>query len=863
MQKILKRMLISSLAFWVICYAVLYIYSGSWEKKIKSLVEQKGAELTGGTVQVNSVKIKLLPPRMQINDVEVKSSLVVEGKIKSIEASFQPIFQNLFSKNGDLGSFKIKLFEPSFLIRSVPQQNVTQPSQSEDPAVIQMPVFPRDFKLNFDIENGNFKYVKSQDSSYSLENINFSLNFSSINKKEFSVDLQGLLTSSSFGEFKTKVKLEAKEFKLNNTELKTEKLMVGISGIFVPFIFLYDLSSGKLSLNTKSSINLTQLKTPPDFLLEGKWRGDLNFNVNVSRDTKNSILNCIYDVTSNNIVGDVLSAKHGLKGRVALLSDLKGVVRLPPNESFKLQISNLNLKISGTHAELIREGLFQKPGGVKFIFDLTGQGDHNFFNLKKGTLVFDKLVVKSHGQIFVDSKKTSIINVKIDKTNLKGFERFFPHFSDKSLDVNIDSEVDILGSFVDFKTLKFKPNLNLELQKVDISNLIKKSTGLAKSVSNYVNGEVGGRLSGVIKLTGEYDQVRGIENSPIALNSKLSFHSPSIKLKRKTQDSSRIGAGGIAKSSPIKEENILPNWPIFNNSISEFNISIDTLNYGSAAFEKFNLLGVLNGIKFNGSLKLENIFSGKLNIDGLQTSIATNLPDIKINHIKALKIDVLRASEFYNPSWKNLVRGSLSFEGNAYIPNPGRDTFFKNLKSGGVWQVRDGFLSTQSLDEMVNKKIMMIPGLGDKSLINSKGVAANFSSEYLLENSLLKLKDFIFSTPEKNEIKASGYIGLDKSLGLEGNAYLANAPIGGAIKAANSDGFGRLVVPVKISGDLTNPEINLAQETIQKLLTNTANKELDKLKNNATKAIENEAKKHFGEGVDKLKNDLKKMGLPF
>ena len=90
---------------------------------------------------------------------------------------------------------------------------------------------------------------------------------------------------------------------------------------------------------------------------------------------------------------------------------------------------------------------------------------------------------------------------------------------------------------------------------------------------------------------------------------------------------------------------------------------------------------------------------------------------------------------------------------------------------------------------------------------------------FTLLDSNMNLLDFKLLTPAKNELLAKGILALpSQNINVSGTAYLADAPIGGDIRAANSDAQGRFVVPFALQGNLRKPEASFAQKTIQDLV---------------------------------------------
>jgi hypothetical protein len=122
-------------------------------------------------------------------------------------------------------------------------------------------------------------------------------------------------------------------------------------------------------------------------------------------------------------------------------------------------------------------------------------------------------------------------------------------------------------------------------------------------------------------------------------------------------------------------------------------------------------------------------------------------------------------------------------------------------------------------------------------------------------------------SPEKNEIALDGWLQKDLAVNLHGFAYLAETPIGGSLRAANSDKLGRLIVPIKISGTLKSPSFEIAENAItemaKKALTLEAGKLQNTLKQEANKILDQKKNEATKGAVDAVKEELKKRGLGF
>jgi len=178
------------------------------------------------------------------------------------------------------------------------------------------------------------------------------------------------------------------------------------------------------------------------------------------------------------------------------------------------------------------------------------------------------------------------------------------------------------------------------------------------------------------------------------------------------------------------------------------------------------------------------------------------------------------------------------------------------MTSSGKINVKQGHLSTVSFDQMVNKKLAEFPIvaklLGSEPKVGTKGVSLGLGSDFSLAKGRFELKTLTALTPEKNEMRVAGWIQKDMRVDLKGDVFLADTPIGGSFRQANSDKTGRLVVPVHITGSLKEPSLAIAESVIREMTQKTVDLEAKKLKN----TVKDKA-------VDAIKEELKKRGLSF
>ena len=152
-----------------------------------------------------------------------------------------------------------------------------------------------------------------------------------------------------------------------------------------------------------------------------------------------------------------------------------------------------------------------------------------------------------------------------------------------------------------------------------------------------------------------------------------------------------------------------------------------------------------------------------------------------------------------------------------------------------------------------------VPGLGAQAAnFRTGGARAKIDSRFQFNNSVLTLEALNVLTPERNELKLLGTVAINKDLNLKGSAFLAQAPVSGSIREANSDTQGRLEFPLTVTGKANAPELNLMSETIERMIQKTAQNEGQKAKKQIQSQAEQEAKKKANEIKQNFQQDPKK-----
>ncbi len=398
-----------------------------------------------------------------------------------------------------------------------------------------------------------------------------------------------------------------------------------------------------------------------------------------------------------------------------------------------------------------------------------------------------------------------------------------------------------------------KPKLNLTISAPKLS-----ITELSKMLLSMKKYALTGQAKGEFKVSGVYDFAGGIETSPLVVIGNLSANIPTVSCPAPAKTSAAAPSGS-SKAPPaatttttVKPEPMLPPWPIARNAVVTSKVLIKQLSCKGVDASGVAWTGVLNKGSLTGAVVIQKVFDGKLEVRSLKTNLSEAQPDTEAT-VKTDGLDVNQAMTWFSPSWKDMVKGRLFGTSHFFAADSTRPDFLDKTRVRGEVEIRNAYISTLQLDQMINQALAKIPGLGKKEVINSKGVAATVTLDYEFAKSVMNLKKFTFLSPEKNEITALGTVDVNKNAKISGVAYLATAPVGGSIKAANSDSQGRLVLPFELNGNLMNPSVSFAEKTLEKLAENTAKKELDNLKVRAQQQGKKQLEKKFEE--------LKKNGL--
>jgi hypothetical protein len=309
-----------------------------------------------------------------------------------------------------------------------------------------------------------------------------------------------------------------------------------------------------------------------------------------------------------------------------------------------------------------------------------------------------------------------------------------------------------------------------------------------------------------------------ISENPLRIKGQISLDIPDVIYESTSLPASGSSSSAKPQTEP-KQAAALPDNSTARTAQIDIKLKIQNINYNSLKIKDVDFNGSLDNGWLKAHASIKQVLGGTVKVSDLAVNLTQPGNPTQLS-VDAEGLDINEALTWKSPSWKDMVKGHLSADARFSSRGP---------QAQGSAHLSEVYISTLQIDQLINQKLAQIPGLKGKELVKSKGFAADIRSDYEYKNSVLNLKNLVFSTPEKNEVKAQGTIDTNKNADLSGTAYLATAPVGGSIRQANSDAEGRFVIPFEIKGNLAHPQVSFAQKTIQQMLKNTAQQEIKKL----------------------------------
>ncbi len=865
--------------------------------KFKTKVEQALSENLQGTAKIKLLTAPLgWPFKIQV------FGLKLDSKKYSLQASVDQIALTVSIKSI---LFKEKKVFPNIdvqikkaLVKIYPTTSASAPSQNTASGPSALPQNLTDLKIripqlqnlafHLNLSDSQIEFIKGPDDSFLIHGWNAKIDLDSLSQPlKISQNLNALI---KFGQMSFSLPITID----GQTELKNGRL--DLLGFRTKVINIESLISGYVSPSQGSFLIQAKTSAPdlskiplnlPEFPLSA-WKGSLSFDIKAAQAPANPL-----NVSGSFLLKDFQSQlryfenKEGIELEGPLKASAQGQFQFVNRTPSLLYLPNLQWALDLTAAKIKYKDLFYKHENVELLTE--GElGLNQYTQIKKAQLKFYGLTANASGSM--DTQKNANISFEAKVPSLRGFESFFPFLSSTPLAGSLQTQMQLLGPLTDFKNLKvdlkkfslsqgqgkisFKnETLNVEGPfKVDVS----LSGVLNKTQVEQVQLSIQSRLEGVsvqskkffqdLKL-GNYQALLRIKGQ---LNPKDFMQSPliitgtqEIKLPLLALASSPTAESASPAAPPVAQapEAFMKDEALLRGVDLNTKVQIQEFRFNDLKASGINVQARVKNKMLSVVGELQSLFEGKLKINSSFIPLTVPDPSIAYN-ISLQNIQAEPALLWLSPKTKDLMKGkvSLDVQGRSFLPASPR--FLTGLSALGKLQMKDGFLNSLPFEKMAKEALAKIPGIGQ--IKNSPGpLRTDLMMPFSFAQSILSIADFVAVTPRKEEMRLNGKISLDLNADLVGQVALVDAPVSGSFFEANSDAMKRLVVPIKITGNLMKPQLSFAEETIKTMLQKTLDYEKGKLRKTvdaeigkAKKQAEDQLKKEATKKVDEIKEKV-------
>lgn len=221
----------------------------------------------------------------------------------------------------------------------------------------------------------------------------------------------------------------------------------------------------------------------------------------------------------------------------------------------------------------------------------------------------------------------------------------------------------------------------------------------------------------------------------------------------------------------------------------------------------------------------------------IANDIATVIADVNFSNF-----DMKKTVSALNTSWGALISGAGS--GQIYFEWPDfiRSNIAKAATAKGKLEVANATLNTFNFSQLAKDRLnslLSLTGIGHEK---SGTPAVKLFTDFTYSKEIFNFIQLKMATSDQNELDGSGILKLDKTLYMKADIFLVTPALPSFVLKANSDSKGRFTIPIIISGNIENPQVELEQGTIQKILSRTLGQRGDKL----IKGLAEELKKRLG-----------------
>jgi hypothetical protein len=555
--------------------------------------------------------------------------------------------------------------------------------------------------------------------------------------------------------------------------------------------------------------------------LRAPWSGDLKINVP--------------PLNLNGLDGLVPALKRSpVKGELSLTAAVSGPLSQPAQS--RIDIPTFRLK--GFSAEVD----YGQPGGVELHGpvaadvsariglskgQVAGAKAQGTFNLTAAALNAGPLRKRAGQNLSGDfAIGNAGRQITIDHLNLRGFF----------------GRLGARGAVTD--PLDPKLDISLAAEPLDLTALRPTLPEFAKMIPD-------GAVRAHLRLKGAMAPAKPWSDWPLDVSGDIDAKLPEYKLvaAQAPPPSPQIPTGRVPK--PEASRPLLPNGRLTASARLKIAASIARIVKDKLVVRGVAAHGVYQGGVFTGGVDIQNIFSGRAGVTGLELPLLRPRPVVR-GTVSWSGLVIENALAFAVPEYKTFASGKTAGQASFTTVMPGEDDFMTALQAKGEATAEPVTLNTVKVGEMVNEGLKKVPILKIPP-VKVDPLHGRIHARFDLRDAVAHLPEVTARDVDGSELRMQGSVVLtDMRADLSGNFLWARSPIKGCVAQGNSDELGRLIVPFALKGDLMKPGFSLVGNTVAKLggraLECEKNRLLDKVKKQGAESLKKEVNKAL-EGI--------------
>ncbi len=392
-------------------------------------------------------------------------------------------------------------------------------------------------------------------------------------------------------------------------------------------------------------------------------------------------------------------------------------------------------------------------------------------------------------------------------------------------------------------------NVAVELKQFDIQKIsaqipMMQSLGLL------------GFINAKSRIVGTYDFKKGIQQSSLTSDSEIS-----VDLKSYSYQSPPTTTPPAAPAPVVQQPLIplVPDWPIIKNSNLKAQVLIETFFFNGIPLSKLVANTLIRKGQLDANFSIAKAFSGSTSVAIKNTPLLANELNVE-GWAKWNDLQAGNALDSLLPAWKGLIRGTTQGQIAFKAVDFRRNDFVNKLKAEGQVEVKNGWIVTLPLQQMINEKLAAIKGLGDKYKLQTENLSGQISTKFRFSGDTVFLDPFQIRSFDKNELKTKGWVKTNKTLDLLGEFYLAQVNPNDLLIKANLDSEKRFKIPIHITGSVLKPDIGIG-ESLMGLLNNAVNAQIEEAKRQAAIELEKKLEGLNKEAAQKLELEKRNLQL--